>query len=1019
MTANTVQIEILGSVRVLKDDRPVAIGGPKPQLLVARIALSTPRPVSVDELIDVMWRERPPATARKMLHKYVWELRSRVGDEVVVTDGDGYALAADRVHVDAFRFEHLVEAAAAARERGDPQHAWDQLAAALALWRGAPLADLDAGAGLSGEIRRLEAMHAVAVEEQVHVGLQLGRHDLLLPRIQELASQHPFREGIWADLMLALYRCGRHAEALATFSRLRSTLGEELGVDPSPELVDLEQQILQHDPALRLRAPTLAGNLPARLTSFVGRAKELSDLGRLLSVSRLVNLVGPAGSGKTRLAIEVAEDLAAAYPDGVWLVELAPTASPEEVVEAITSSLGVTSQPGQRTRAVLDSYLAGRVLLLVLDNCEHVIDGVAPLAVGLLSAHPGLTVLATSRESLGVVGETIHDVAPLAFPTDDDAQITAFDAVQLFVERVQAVDPQFELNGSTDSAVAQICRRLDGLPLALELAAAKARSIPPEQLSRHLGERFDLLSSPTRTAAPRHQTLRAAIDWSYDSLAPAGRALFRRLSVFRGGFDFEAAQQVCGAAPLAPNHILTVLSDLVDKSLVGIVHRPAVGTRYRLLETLREYGQRRLDRAEADRMRRAHAEYFRTVAERAAPQLRGPRQEPWLRRLESDADNLREALRWSFPHHPTTAVRLAVALADYWDSLGARDEGQEQLRRAVELSDETTPQLAIAARVAASDVFVSTNLSHSIRYASEALAQARRIGDEAGQAKALRALTLAEGVREDHDRAEALGTRALAIFERIGDPWEIALCLERLGQPLYERPERSIGYLEQSLDRYRQAGDRRRQAVVLYKLAARSAQAVGNLDDARAWVERSLAIFDEVGSPQDEAHAHLEYGKILRRQGHNAQAEDVLQDAFSRLRRLGDLRCSVRALTALGITRVERDDHAGATEALRRSIELGRTLDEAQTSRVAVAGMARLLASSGRLQEAATLYGFVDKLGREYAVPVRAAARRKRRRSIHELRAAMGDAGFDRAWRQGQAMDLDAAVALALGAHVA
>ncbi len=451
---------------------------------------------------------------------------------------------------------------------------------------------------------------------------------------------------------------------------------------------------------------------------------------------------------------------------------------------------------------------------------------------------------------MGVAGEVIYEVPPLPFPASvEGVDIEAFDAVRLFVDRARAADPHFELSGTNLAAVAEICRRLDGIPLALELAAARIRSLPPGQLTRHLDDRFALLTSPVRPGLARHRTLQMAVDWSYELLRPEERKLFRRISVFRGGFDLEAVQGVCGFDPLTSTGTLAILPELVDKSLVVVDHLPHEQTRYLLLETLREYGRERLDVNEAGVVRDSHAVYYRDLAELAAPGLRGPEQQVWARMLAAEHDNLRKALRWASSQDPETAIRIAVALSDYWDSVGPRLEGHEWLQRAVELSDSMTAELRIRARLAAADLFSSAHASHSLHFADEALQEARVIGDRAAEARALRALAWALTLDERSEEAREYGHQALELFEDLGDRWETALCLERLGQVEYQDPDRSIRYLERGLALYRETGDRTREALSLYKIAERTAQGIGDPPGLRPTPSKPSPSVKRSGTP--------------------------------------------------------------------------------------------------------------------------------------------------------------------------
>lgn len=1017
MSSERLEFRILGPLEVLRAGTPLRLGPLLQKTLLGALLVEPNQFVSVPVLFDRVWGDEPPVTANKSVQKYISGLRRVLGSERIERNGGGYRIVVLPGELDA---ESFIEDLSAARH-GSAQERAEILERALGRWRGEPMADFPGAHFATVERTRLEQLRLEAYEDRLEAELELGRYATVLASLEALVDRHPFRERAWSLLMLALYRAGRQVDALRAYQSLRSTLGEELGIEPSVELKQLEEAILLQDPDLTFSAPDLdrRHNLPTQLTNFVGRTDELAEIDDLLSSVRLLSLIGPGGSGKTRLAIQAASGHVDEYRDGVWFVDLAPLTYPDQVPLAVARPLGVSGQPGRPTEVVLADYLADRELQLVLDNCEHLVDKVSELVATLLQAAAELRVLVTSREPIGVPGETTYEVRPLPFPEgDDDSNVAAFDAVRLFVDRARSADPHFDLTSTNARAVAQICRRLDGMPLALELAAARMRTFGPEQLTTLLDDRFTLLASPLRTGDARHRSLRAAVEWSYDLLSEPEQVLFRRLSVFRGGFELEAAEKVCGTDLLSRTDVLRLLPELVAKSLVVAIHRPDGLTRYQLLETLREYGHDRLNPTETQEVRDTHASYFCDLAEHAALCLRGPEQQRWFGRLAIDYDNLRRALSWAFARDVEMGIRLVIALADYWDALGPRVDAHAWLRRAVEGSDSATPDLRIKVRLAASDLFVSTHLSHSVRYAGEALQEARQIGNQVSEARALRALSWARGLQEVHEEAMSAGEQALQIFRELGDDWETAWCLERLGQADYQNPDRSIQRFQESLDLYRKVGDERRAAMVLYKMAERSAQSGGNLDTAAHWVEESVSIFKKMGSTHDRAHALLELGTIMRRRGRPEEARDMLDTALELLRKLGDQRCTGRALATLGIALTENGEHQRAFEALHESLGFEEVLEEKKYVRVSIAGLARLLASTDEKSKAATLYSVADKLGRELGLPVPEAVAARRRQFVEQLRAEIDPSEFKDAWSAGEAMSLTEAIALAVATPV-
>ncbi|MEU9110541.1 BTAD domain-containing putative transcriptional regulator [Streptomyces sp. NPDC048483] len=675
-----VRYGILGITQAGRaDGTPVPLGGTRLRALLAALALRPGRALSPDVLIADVWGMEPPADAPGALQALVGRLRRTLGRAAIASADGGYRLCAEPDAVDLHRFERLTAEGGRALAEADPARAAALLDEALDLWRGPALADLpDAGAEAArAESRRLDAQRG-----RLAADLALGRPDRALPTLTALCQDHPLDEPLQALRLRALRAAGRGAEALAAYERIRTGLADRLGTDPGPELRALHTELLHPEPQPPAAAPApppgpveppraqRPGNLRARLTSFVGRDTDITALRADLAAHRLVTLLGPGGAGKTRLSQEGAESAAAAapqaWPHGVWLAELAPVDDPATVPEAVLTALGAretvvrgTAAEGLRAAgdptaldplARLAEQCAGRRMLLVLDNCEHVIGAAAELAERLLAECPGVTVLATSREPLAVPGEVLRPVEPLPDPV----------ALRLLADRGAAARPGFRIDadGETAAACAEICRRLDGLPLAIELAAARLRLLSPRQLADRLDDRFRLLTSGSRTLLPRQQTLRAVVDWSWELTDEPERAVLRRLSVFAGGCDLAAAEEVCAGAGVDGRDVAALLGSLIDKSLVVAAPGPGGEMRYRLLETVGEYAAERLDEAgERDATERRHLVAYRELARTTDPLLRGPGQRAAMDRLELEHDNLR------------TALRRAVAACDEHEAL--------------------------------------------------------------------------------------------------------------------------------------------------------------------------------------------------------------------------------------------------------------------------------------------------------------------------------------------------------------
>ncbi|MFD0902454.1 ATP-binding protein [Actinomadura sediminis] len=790
---------VLGPLEIrTDDDRPVRVPELKVRLLLAALLAAGGRPVPAERLVRDLWGDALPARPAAALRAKVSQLRRALDDAepgaraLVAARAPGYAFAAAPGAVDALRFESL-----AARAEPAPASRASVLTEALALWRGPAFADFADVPFAVAAAARLEERRLTAREDLAEARLALGEHRALVADLTDLAGRHPLRERLQAALMRALYGSGRQHEALQCYERVRNRLRDELGLDPGPELAALHQAILRQDPSLDVpgavaAAPLAPARLPVPRTELVGRDGEPDAIVAALRASRLVTVTGPGGVGKTRLALEAAARAGDAFPEGIVLVELAGVA-PDGVAEAVTAAAGLPEPGGTRAADPVEG-LAGRRALLVLDNCEHVIEPVAKLADAFLATGAELRVLATAREPLGISGEHLYPVAPLPVPPAD---LTSLDgglsgpgpfgatrsdtappetasveavrseaaflevgapvpgdgvrrladvpAVRLFVARAAAADPGFALDASNAAAVAAVCRRLDGLPLALELAAARVRALGPATLAARLDDRFRVLRSQRRDVPPRQRTLHAAIDWSWEPLAPAERAVLRRLAVHAGGCTLEAAEETCAGGDVDRAEVMDVIVRLVDRSLVQLADDPG-GVRYRLLESVAAYALDRLaDAGETAAVQDRHDDYYARVAECADAYRTGPARLRWLARLDAEAANLRRALESAARRGDARlALRLTSSLAWYWIERGRTGHAGRSLGAA----------LAAAAR------------PHHL----DGLAAARVLGDAPAIASALDGLAGAELLAGRDDRAARLLGAAAAVREAAAPP---------------------------------------------------------------------------------------------------------------------------------------------------------------------------------------------------------------------------------------------------------
>lgn len=692
-----MHIGILGPFEVRLDDGALAeVPGARLRGLLAALALDAGRAVPKSALVDWIWGEQPPADAANALQQLVSRLRKALPEGTIEARPDGYRLRLDPDAVDALRFERLVTHA---RDHRAPH----LLREALALWRGAALQDagLPESPALAATVTRLEALRLTAMEDRFDADIALGHGAELVTELTDAVAAHPVRERLVAALMRALVATGRDTEALRVFERTREILADDLGVDPSAELSDLHLALLRGELGGRDNTlkPHRHTNLRAEITSFVGKQADIAGVRELSAEYRLTTLIGPGGTGKTRLATETARTLLGDLPDGVWLVELAAVEgdSANNVAQATLTALGlrdalIADVPGAEPADRVAAAIRDKSMLLVLDNCEHVIESAAAFAHRVLGECRGLRIIATSREPLGITGEALWPVSPLTLPQPDagPAEIEDAPAVQLLRARAVAIRKDLATDAGTSATLARVCRALDGMPLAIELAAARLRTMSLDQLATRLDDRFRLLTGGSRTALPRHRTLRAVIDWSWELLTDDERAVLRRFAVFAGGANLESAERICGGAGVDPGRVLDLLTALTEKSLLL-----TEGDRYHILGTLREYAAQRLAEAgETESARRAHLAYFTAFAETADPHLRRAEQLDWLAALDADHDNIAAAMRGALAAGAAgDALRLAAAAGWYWWLGGHKAEANELIMAATALPGEVADDI--------------------------------------------------------------------------------------------------------------------------------------------------------------------------------------------------------------------------------------------------------------------------------------------------------------------------------------
>jgi predicted ATPase/DNA-binding winged helix-turn-helix (wHTH) protein len=886
--ADTMRIGVLGPLEVSDAaGRPVRVGGQRVRALLILLALDAGRVVPTHALIDRLWPQERPADAANALQSLVSRLRvalrqACVPAGVIESSPAGYRLSVPPEAVDAIAFEARARAGSQALARGDAREAANLLRAALSQWRGSALTDVAGEEFAFAPAARLTELRAAATLDRVEADLALGAADATMTgELRELTAADQLAERPAALLMRALAAAGRQSEALAVYQRTREHLAEHLGVDPSPQLEQahlaiLRQEIPQAAAPLPV-APAAAGQAEPRPpreasglhaarvrrppTSFIGRDEDVAGVLKRLRAERLVTLTGPGGVGKTRLATEVATSVTVP----AWLAELAPVTDPAEVPYAVLDALGLRERSIAPRGAEmagdpvdrLAGALADRDAVLILDNCEHVIDAAASLVARLLNDCPKVKVLATSREPLQIPGETLHVVAPLAAPRESDIPefSTTYPAVRLFADRAAAVLPGFELAAANAEAVASICRNLDGMPLAIELAAPWLRTLTPAQLAARLDDRFALLTAGSRTALPRHQTLRAVVDWSWDLLSERERVLARRLAVFPGGATLTAAERVCAgqpgqeASPLPASAVLPTLAGLVGKSLLSRSDAQGDEPRYRMLDTVRAYGLERLAEAGEDAATRAaSARFYLEFAETADPQLRTKTQAHWFRALTAEQDNVNAAIRWAVARQDAdTALRFVRALGYYWIQRGHGEA--DALSR--EVLAMTPPPL------------------------TEQLAEARVI-----------CALLAAGWAWDIDRIrEPLG-EALAALNGLGADYGSFHPLVAMAEPMVMQYDGATDQAQQQFERYLTASDPWLRAVGQVHLSS-YAQSLGTLDGAEDNCRAGLAELRALGEQWGVAMALTQLAEFTELRADHAASIAAITEAVAIGREIG------------------------------------------------------------------------------------------------------------------------------------
>ncbi|MBI5302795.1 MAG: tetratricopeptide repeat protein [Chloroflexi bacterium] len=962
-----LHVFLLGSFRLERDTQTIHLPTRKVESLLAYLALH-PEPHAREKLAALCWGDSTDELARRSLRTALSTLRKELSDDIVLADRETVQLNPD--------FPIWVDA----REIADCR---------------LQIADLNAQSeiiNLKSEIDLLpdfyddwilperERLRAIYIDAL----LQLAQHHRAeseytraIEFAQKILVADPANEKAYQHIIFCLAATGDRIGALKQYDECKKILRDELGVEPSSETIALRDRIEQALSGGKARE-ALFTNLPHPLTSFIGREKEIVEVKQLLAQHRLVTLTGSGGCGKTRLAIEVASQLVESFRNGVWWVELAPLSDASLIPQTVAQALGLRETPNQSLDETLNHFLRGKRLLLVLDNCEHLIVACAELANKLLSACVELKILATSRESLGITGEVAWRVPSFAVPDVEQLpsleKLVQYDVIQLFVQRAMTVAPQWRLNGNAPS-VARVCARLDGIPLAIELAAARVKVLSVEQIAARLDDRFNLLTTGSRAALARQQTLRATIDWSYDLLSDAERIMLQRLSVFAGGWTLEAAEEVCNGQSTT----LDTLASLVDKSLV-VVEQNEAEPRYHMLETVRQYAHEKFAQAESSELesvRTRHLDYFLKLAEEAEPKLQSAEQKVWLVRLENDYDNLRAAWERAIETDAEIALRLVWALFEFWGA--------------------------------------GVHLPEARDWLASLLPRTERWGVSAKHARVLiiaGAVALYQG---NSAAARELIEQGLTIAKKTESKFEIACACLWLGFSTWIRGDFQTAHdvLDTSLVLWRELDDALYIARTQFFLA-NVMRDQGEFDQAHQLYEASIARFQALGDNRHLAHVLNALGVLAQLQGDYPRAAKWYEECIKFERENGRESFLVLAIGNLGTVSLHASDYPRARACFEESLILEQQLGHTEEIFLNLMGLAGVMTATGKPEQAALLLGFVEATVNDANIILQPADRIEYDYIWASVRAKLDEATFEKARLEGRTMTLEQAVEYAL-----
>ena len=1019
-----LQIHLFGPFEVVDQESSQPLDWPRKQTqTLLKIFLTEPGKIfSQDQLVDALTPDQEYDKAIKNLQKRISELRKILEPErpkgqkssYIESPSQGsyrFVLESD-CEVDTAQFKTHIEAAYALMKSEQPSAALIEFEQALEYYRG-PFLNEDLYEDWAMDARSsYEELYRVALESIAECHSQLQQYRRALDFCERALQIDPLKESLYQNKMRYHYYAGEPHQALQTYQQCADILDSELGLRPSDETRELYESLKNH--SVTLPPKNIPNNLPFQLTSFIGREDDISELSDQLSHARLITLSGVGGTGKTRLSVQLGSELIQSFEDGVWFVGLGDIDAPDFVEKHVATTLGLQEAPGQPLIESLKNYLQNKELLLILDNCEHLIDASAKLVETLLVVSPGLKVIATSREVLGVAGELVRVLKPLSMPDLNShpelKEVRDYEAVKLFIERLLPQQPDFVLNSENAHIIVEICQRLDGIPLAIELAAAQANLLSPSEILTRLSDRFQLLTKGSRTALPHHQTLQAAVDWSYDLLSEPERILLHNVSIFGSSFSLEAAEMICAQGNLSSSDVYTLLRDLIDKSLI-YVDREREEIRYRLLETIREYGLTRLIESGAEvKLRTAHRDFYLELTEEAAPHLKSAEQVMWFERLELEAEHIRAALAYSLQANEIEqAIRMAVALQWFWFARGHQREGRDWFGRAIDASQNAPDE--IRAKLYYNASALTWNMGEyeeTERLARESLELCKASGDRWGEAYSHSRLAIVAEFQGSYEQSEDSYNQALRIAREIDDSWLISVLVNNLAEIERRKGnfEPAEELVKEGLELSDQRGDTWCSSQLSFSLGVVKYEREAMADAAKLFedaLEHKRALNDNWGI----ANLLYSLGRVKTKLGELDTAIELYSESRELYDELGERRGYAFGTHWLGVALTQSERFPEALVLLQDSLQLRHELEDSRGIAESLEGISSLLLATGYHDFAAKLLGAAISLRKEVGAPLSPADQGEIDAVLEGLKLHLKSSQVDALLSEGDEMPID------------